>query len=253
MDTHRHPSGFITVDFSSEERAALLSVVDESEMSSVDWGHGQGKAPAYYLRGMTVAFAAMLVRLDAADPYVANMARGLAPKNDVLVKYAGNFGLADGIGNHPATTLQALLTIMVSLGMHESSGRHCCGKDVAEQNVSHDTAEAGLFQTSWNASYGVSALAGLLECYQGRTDLLDIFRTKCAEANLKNWGEGIGVTYQKTAKECPAFAIDFTAVAMRHMRRHWYPINKDMVTVSGEAFDHFTLVANVLRKRNLLP
>lgn len=252
MDTHKHASGLVTVDFTDKERTALLSIVDASKMRSVDWGHGQGKAPAYYLRGMTVAFAAMLVRLDAGDPYVVAMARGLAPKSDVLTKYAGNFDFADGVGSHPHITLQALLTIMVSLGMHESSGRHCCGKDAAEPNVSHDTAESGLFQTSWNASYGVKALAGLLESYRGRTDLLDIFRTKCSEANLKNWGDGIGVDYQKTAKECPAFAIDFTAVAMRHVQRHWYPINKDMVTVSAEAFNHFTLVANFVRERHLL-
>jgi len=35
--------------------------------------------------------------------------------------------------------------------MRESSGQYCCGRDTSEDNTTADTAEAGLFQMSWNA------------------------------------------------------------------------------------------------------
>jgi hypothetical protein len=40
---------------------------------------------------------------------------------------------------------------MLGHGMRESSGRHCEGRDLSADNVQSDTAEAGLFQTSYNA------------------------------------------------------------------------------------------------------
>ena len=39
----------------------------------------------------------------------------------------------------------------LGLGMRESSGQYCCGRDTSEDNTTADTAEAGLFQMSWNA------------------------------------------------------------------------------------------------------
>jgi hypothetical protein len=48
-------------------------------------------------------------------------------------------------------TLRHLFVLMIGLGMRESSGRYCEGRDQSASNTSADTAEAGLFQTSWNA------------------------------------------------------------------------------------------------------
>ena len=37
-------------------------------------------------------------------------------------------------------------TLAEITGMRESSGQHCCGRDISADNVTADTAEAGLFK-----------------------------------------------------------------------------------------------------------
>jgi hypothetical protein len=54
---------------------------------------------------------------------------------------------------------------MMGLGMRESSGQHCEGRDMSADNVSSDTAEAGLFQMSWNASGCSTVMQTVLDQY----------------------------------------------------------------------------------------
>jgi hypothetical protein len=48
---------------------------------------------------------------------------------------------ADGVD-----TLRHLFALQLGLGMRESSGQYCCGRDMSADNVSAETCEAGLFQ-----------------------------------------------------------------------------------------------------------
>jgi len=64
----------------------------------------------------------------------------------------------------------------MGLGMRESSGRYCEGRDRNANNVTSDTAEAGLFQMSWDI-HGVKPGHRLaVQIMSPGIRLLEIFR-----------------------------------------------------------------------------
>src|SRR5262245_7918892 len=136
-------------------------------------------------------------------------------------------------------TLRHLLVLQMGLGMRESSGRHCEGRDMSADNVSSDTAEAGLFQMSWNASSSSGEMQKLMDQYMSEPPqcALDIFRqdVSCTESEWDCYGTGRGYDYQKLAKSCPQFAVETTAIGLRNLRQHWGPINRYEVEVMPEA------------------
>ena len=56
----------------------------------------------------------------------------------------------------------------------------------------------------------------------------------CSAASLENLGSGDGREFQRLCKECPAFAVEFAAVALRHIRKHWGPIIRRKAEVRPE-------------------
>jgi len=201
-----------------------------SSAATIHWP-GRGPAPLGYVEGMAVTFGRLQSKLDMGDAIVVEMARqdmGDASR-DVLAHYSQQFA-ALGMDNSVAgiDTLRHLLVLMVGLGMRESSGRHCEGRDMSAGNVTAETAEAGLFQTSWNARTAHASLVPLFVFYRNNpSGFVDIFKkgVNCSAASWQNWGEGDGVEFQQLSKACPAFATEFTALALRWRRRHWGPIN----------------------------
>jgi hypothetical protein len=150
------------------------------------------------------------------------------PSKDVLDWYAATLSAAGiGPGSSAADRLIQLFTILIGLGMRESSGKHCEGRDMSASNTSADAAEAGLFQVSHDSIAGHPLLRGLFATFRGRTDLVDVFKegVTCTAANLKNWGTGAGRDFQELTKQCPAFAVQYAALLLRTLRKHWGPIN----------------------------
>jgi hypothetical protein len=66
---------------------------------------------------------------------------------------------------------------------------------------------------------------------------VEVFKegVKCSAASLENFGEGDGNEFQRLSKECPAFAAEFAAVGLRHIRTHWGPINRKEAEVLADA------------------
>ena len=54
-------------------------------------------------------------------------------------------------------------SLLLGLGMRESSGNYSEGRDMSASNVTGDTAEAGLFQQSWNSHSASPHIAQLLD------------------------------------------------------------------------------------------
>lgn len=218
--------------------AALADVVKLSPLRQVRW-RDRGRAPAAFLLGMAVAYARNDCRLAAGDAAVRDMARAPRgdPERDALAWYAPEFAAAglpdDGT---EAGTLRQLFVLMIGLAMRESSGRHCEGRDRAAENTTADTAEAGLFQASWNARTAHPLLPGLLQRYAGSTMLRPVFSQgiRCGEGDAENFGAGEGRDFQALSKDCPAFAIDFAGLALRHRRKHWGPLNNRHAEVLAE-------------------
>jgi hypothetical protein len=122
--------------------------------------------------------------------------------------------------------------------MRESSGRYCAGRDTSEDNTSADTAEAGLFQMSWNAHAASPLIGQLFASYSKSPDgFLSIFQegVSCTHGDYANYGDGDGAEFQKLCKTCPAFAAEAAAVGLRVLRQHWGPLNSRAAEVRPEA------------------
>jgi hypothetical protein len=65
---------------------------------------------------------------------------------------------------------------------------------------------------------------------------VDVFKEGviCSAADLQNFGSGDGMEFQRLCKACPAFAAEYAAVALRHIRRHWGPIIRKQAQVRPE-------------------
>jgi hypothetical protein len=218
---------------------AITAIAAASSARDYDW-HDRGIAPVGYIKGMAVMFARLYCKLSANDPAASEMAKpiGNDPKNDSLALYAKKFADA-GLGNAPTKTdvLRHLLVLMFGVGMLESSGNLGCGRDKSANNTDADTCEAGLFQTSYNArSYSPAFLDGLIASYANSTDFKSIFSEDAHSTadDAKNWGAGPGVDFQALSKNCPAFEVEFTALAMRNTSRHWGTVSSMKTEIRPE-------------------
>lgn len=200
----------------------------------------RGVAPAGYVKGMALAYARVYCKLKAGDAAAAEMAKAKTTDTakDALAWYAQVFHDAGMSNDLPgADTLRHLFVLLTGLGMRESSGQFCEGRDVSASNTTAETAEAGLFQTSFNARTASPLMPQLFEHYSANpSGFVEVFRegVHCSASDLQNFGTGPGKEFQRLSKECPAFAVEFAAVGLRNMRKHWGPINTRAAQVRPE-------------------
>jgi hypothetical protein len=225
------------------DNTKVIATATASPLMKHDWTD-RGRAPAGYTKGMAAAFADVYRELKAADPVAvaATEPPAGAPAKDVLDWYDAALSAAGvGRGSTPEDRLIQIFSILIGLGMRESSGQHCEGRDMSAANSDADTAEAGLFQVSHNSIAAHALLPGLSAAYRGRTDLLDVFKegVRCKASALKNWGSGAGRDFQELTKQCPAFAVRYAALLLRVSRKHWGPINTrkaEILPAAGKLF-----------------
>jgi hypothetical protein len=145
-----------------------------------------------------------------------------------------------------ADTLRHLFVLLFGLGMRESSGRYCEGRDRSAQNISADSAEAGLFQMSWDAHTANAEILRLFGEYRASQDdgLLAIFRegVTAHQYDLESYGSGDGRAFQDLCKSKPLFAVECAAVGLRTMRRHWGPINRHEAVIAPGVDRLFAIV-----------
>jgi len=209
-----------------------------SDVARLPW-KDRGVAPAGYIKGMALVYARVYCKLSAGEPAAVEMAKARTPDDrDALTWYKEIFAAA-GMPNDIAgvDTLRHLFVLLSGLGMRESSGKYCEARDSSASNTTAETAEAGLFQTSFNAMRASSLLPMLFAKYSANPDgFVDVFRegVRCSAASLENFGSGEGREFQRLSKECPAFAVEFAAVGLRHIRKHWGPIRTRAAEVRSE-------------------
>lgn len=241
--------------FDSETIEAITTVASESEIADYNWDD-RGLAPAGYVKGMAVAFATVYCKLKAHNSSAREMAKADSgdADHDALTWYADTFrelGMSndeDGVD-----TLRHLFVLQFGLGMRESSGCHCEGRDMSATNVEADTCEAGLYQMSWNASSCSGEMQKLMDSYSAAGEnppqcALAIFRegVECSEDDWSCYGSGDGAEFQAMAKKCPQFAVESAAIGLRNLRQHWGPINRCEVEVRPEADAMFRAVQSLL-------
>jgi hypothetical protein len=221
---------------------AIVDAAKNSAIASYSW-KDRGKAPIGYTCGVALCFALAQTWLAEGDAAASRMARADSnnPDKDALTWYKSKF-LALGMDNsqNGIDTLRHLFALMLGLGPRESSGRYCEGRDMSATNVQSDTAEAGMYQTSWNIRSCDPAIAPLLPMYWDNPNgFLPTFQNGVTpdSNDLGNFGSGDGAKYQFLSKFAPAFHAMVTALGLRSLRQHWGPINRNEVELKDEADD----------------
>jgi len=238
----------------------IVQIAANSALARVSWDGGRGRAPLGYIKGMAVMFAVAQRKLAQGDPAAVEMSRAASSDShrDALAHYASRFA-ALGMRNDVSgiDTLRHLFVLMIGLGMRESSGRYCEGRDRSASNTSADSAEAGLFQMSWDAHGASRQIPRLLDEYQanGGGGYREIFCEGVTphRGDLDNCGSGTGLRFQQLCKDCPGFAVETAAVGLRNLRTHWGPINRREAELRPEADDMLQQVQRLVASGVIIP
>jgi D-alanyl-D-alanine carboxypeptidase len=254
---------FDTASALSSVTPRIIAAAKLSAIARFDW-KDRGPACIGYTTGMAVAYAAAFARLQAHDPVADRMSRALEPvfrdsggrlvKGDALTWYDEQLR---GIGMGSATPLERLrrlFVLLLGLGMRESSGRFCEGRDRSAHNTSADTAEAGLFQMSFDLVAPRAELLDVFHHYQSHPDegLREIFEKEVSPPprpkDLENFGApgSPGFAFQKLSKECPAMTVEIAALGLREEAGHWGPIIRHDAEVRSAARELLVAVEQIV-------
>jgi hypothetical protein len=167
---------------------------------------------------------------------------------DVLSWEKGRF---DAVGMDNSVdgpdTLRHLWAYILGLGMRESSGEHCCGRDesvpVGYYGPPSDTTEAGAWQTSWDAHGCSDQFDTLFEDFNkgGATGnpqgFIDPFQdgVSCSTSQWECYGSGDGYQHQEMSKNLPAYAAEVCGITLRNLRQHYGPVGRREVEIKQSA------------------
>ena len=241
-----------SVDIKTELIGKICEVAANSTIASYSWKE-RGQAPIGYTKGMALMFARSYCRLMNNEDYAIEMSKANTndETKDGLAWYTKEFSDAsmDNTQNG-VDTLRHLYVMLFSLGMRETSGKYCKGYYAPDNNTTADTAEAGLFQSSYNLRTAHPLLPRLFSEYADSTDYLDVFKegeVKCKSSDATNFGSGDGKEFQRLSKTCPAFAVEYAAIGVRNRRRLWNPLrDKKTVEIRTECDEMFLEVQKIV-------
>jgi uncharacterized protein YraI len=218
------PDASATSEVGTVDPSGALATIEGIAVASSCYKYAwkdRGQAPRGYVKGVADVFARAVCNPSRTDVVLVSKARTTDDVHDVLAWYATDFA-ALGMSNDVAgvDTLRHTYALLLGLGMRESSGEHCCGRDMSATNVTSDSSEAGAWQTSYDSHTASTELPKLFAKYRASTAgcLLDTFKdgVTCSAANWQDWGSGIdGLDFQRIEKSCPAFAAEYAAVMLR--------------------------------------
>lgn len=236
----------------------IIQIAAGSSIAHFNW-KDRGVASAGYIKGMALVYARAYCKLKAGDAAATEMAKANTNDRtkDALAWYSEKFHAAGmDIDHAGADTLRHLFVLLIGLGMRESSGRYCEGRDRSASNTTAETAEAGLFQTSFNARSASTLMQTLFAQYSANpAGFVEIFKegVRCRPSDLENFGSGAGEEFQRLSKACPAFAAEFAAVGLRNIRSHWGPINTRAAEIRPECDAMLKQIQDSVDALNLCP
>ena len=231
--------------FTQAQQDHIMAIAADSWIARYAW-KDRGVAPIGYTQGAALVFASSLRRLQAGHPAAVDMAKARTNSDkDVFNVYRSkfdNFAMSNEVSG--PDTLQHLFAFLLGHGMRESSGRHCEGRDQSASNVQSDTAEAGLFQTSYNAhSASAPEFDNLMDEYSGDEAECHLHAfedgVSCSSSEWSSYGSGAGRDFQDLCKSCPAFAFETAALTLRTLCNHYGPVIRFEVELKEEANDMF--------------
>jgi N-acetylmuramoyl-L-alanine amidase len=234
---------------SEEDQDAIKKIANGSAIADYSW-RDRGTAPSGYTAGVSLTFANVYRKLlmDHVPSIEMSQARDANNSKDVFNVYKSKYESL-GLSNETSgpDTLVNLFALLLGLGMRESSGKHCCGRDMSADNVTSDTCEAGAWQTSYNAHSFSSSFDQLFNEYsEGAEDddpqgFLDVYEqgVSCSSSDWSCYGSGNGYEHQEMSKRQPAYAAEVAAITLRNRSDHYGPINRQEAELRKEAVDLF--------------
>jgi hypothetical protein len=245
LEAHERP---VAPELPSSDMAAIMLIASSSAIAGYSW-HDRGVAPTGYIQGMALSFAQSYLRLLANHPAVVEMSKANTHDDEVdaISWFNSNYAAVD-MRNEIAgpTVLRHLYVMLLGLGMRESSGKHCEGRDQSASNTSSDTAEAGLFQTSYNAHNSTPLFDVIMTEFENNEALGfgEVFarEVSCSASSWENYGSGRGEEFQRLCKNVPAFAVESCALVLRNLRAHYGPVNRKELELKTDADDMFRAV-----------
>jgi hypothetical protein len=228
----------------------ITTLAAHSPVAKHNW-IARGGAPIGYVKGMAVAFGRAYCKLKQGDPVAVDMAQADIGDDftDAMAHLRALF-ILHGMDNSRsgADTLRHLFVLLFALGMRESSGQYSVGRDPGNKNPAAWSSEAGLFQVSYD-SHGKSLLLDkLIQQYRGSTDFLDIFKegVSAKASDLYSDGSGAAKEFQALNKNCPAFAVEYAGIALRHVRQYSGPINRKTIELTRICDELFMMVQHII-------
>lgn len=202
---------FLVTTLFAAENSDLITMIEKSDCAKYKWKN-RSVAPKNYIREV-----------------VTNFASQVCNPNQVVVSPLGKSDKDALVHYKLAPSLVNVYALLLGSGMRESSGNFCEGRDMSAKNVTAETAEAGVFQTSFNSRHANKELVNIFNKYKNQ-----VCATTCS---TKSFGTGDGFIFQERTKNCPAFAIEYAAVAFRTLFKHYGPIVRKEVEVRKECLD----------------
>lgn len=203
---------------------SIQSIVYSNGCKDISW-KDRGKAPIGFYLGMAHAY----VQTKCDKDLKARLEKAAHSKEDAYSRY----------GLKP--TLPNIYALLTGLAIRESTGRHCCGRDMTAGWTESDTAESGLLQTSYNSSAFNPYLKTFFKGWN-KNGFREEFskNVTCNASNWKYWGnKPDGLRFQKMSKEQPAFQVEYTALLLKETYRHHGPLVRREVQIQKSCLDLF--------------
>lgn len=183
------------------------------------------RAPLGYIKGIALVYAKSFCESrGTAKSAVEVMQKPVGvPAQDALAWYQLS-------GATAAERVRAIFTLGLGVGMRESTGNTTDGRDKKnKKSGTAKTAEAGLYQTSFNSLKNDPWLEKLYGQYRANPTRcrLAVFLEGVKDLQRTPVGTGPGAEFQKFTKECPAFATEYAMVMFRVRRTHYGTINNN--------------------------
>lgn len=234
---------------------AIKTIASGSACYRYSW-KDRGQAPKGYVKGLALVYARAVCQASSrTDVALVSKAATTDDAKDALSWFRSNFTALGMSNTGGLDTLRHVYTLLLGLGMRESSGEHCVGRDASATNTSADSAEAGAWQTSYDSRSASAELPKLFSKYRASSAgcFLDVFRegVSCSTADWKNWGSGDGVDFQRIEKACPAFAAEYAAVMLRVQggkSGHYGPLRTKAAEIRPECDSMFKQVQDYVEK-----
>lgn len=211
-----------------------------------------GRARGYYY-GTLYSMARSICR--PGDSIKSNMLLGnIDTTKDAVYGFGSQVKLYASLNVADEQHLKSTYSILLSHGLIESNGDYREGVDTTNSSSNTaETAEAGLYQTSYSIRYGMEKSAVLatenleLEYQANRgkceTQLFD--KDRLSKPYSAIVGSGVGADFQRLLRSCPALAVEHAAITIRQDRRHYQPLVKltsvpltDCYPVIEEVYDY---------------